>query len=175
MKIPIEIQKDRAGDFKVVVSLQDAITHALLEKDLARIQKDYEKFIKRSKKILKKIRKNRKNRGDPILKWKLADAIYIFAKQLESCGYIFANLTSALSRDLKISVSEINRLLDFRVTYSDLKLIKKEISWDKYRELISLPDISLRKKCEMKILSGELRTRNDIRIFKRIHKRNSTL
>lgn len=170
MKIPIEIQRDKRGEFKAIVSLQDAITHTLLEKDFIRIQKDYEEFIKKSQKTLKEIKKNRKNRGDSMLKWKLADTIYRFAKQLESQGFVFANLTEALSRDLGISVRQVNYLIEFRVTYPDIKLIKKEISWDKYKELLDIPNLSLRKECETKILSGELKTRNDIRAFKKKYK-----
>src|SRR4030043_2144133 len=134
MKIPIEIQQLKDKDtqkFKIIVSLQDAITHASLDSEFNKIQVDYILFINNCKEIIKKIQKNKINRGDSTLKWKLADNIYLFTKKLEERGFIFANLPEALSRDLKISPSEINRYIDFRVTYPQIELIDKKITWDK--------------------------------------------
>lgn len=171
MKIPIEIQKIRDPDgierFKAIVSIEKAITNSSLAKKLIQIQKGYSDFIEICKTHLNHINQNRKNRGDAKLKWQLADMIYKFLKNLEKEGFVLANLTEALSRDLEISRRQINYLIEFRETYPDIALIKKEISWDKYKELLDIPNTSLRKKCEQKILNGELRTREDIRRFKK--------
>lgn len=168
MKIPIEFKRtDDSTHFKAVVSLQDAITRDSMDTELIRIQSDYAIFIEKCMKIQNKIMDNRKNKGDPVLRWKLADKIYNFAKTLEENGFIFANLTEALSRDLKISVRPVNYLIDFRTTYPSIELINKELSWDKYRELLDISDLSLRNEFEKKMISGELRSRGDIRNFKK--------
>jgi len=169
MKIPIEIQKVKYKDaqFKVVVSLQDALARISLDKEFIKIQTEYDVFIKKCKKILENIQKNNKSRGDPLLKWRLADALYTFVKGLEERGFVFANLTEALSRDLNMSVSQLNYLIEFRTTYPHLGLINKNISWDKYKELLDISTLLFRKECEKKILSRELKTREDIRLFKK--------
>ena len=110
---------------------------------------------------------SKKNRGDPILKWDLANHIYNFLKNLEKEGFVLANLTEALSRDLGISRRQINYLIEFRETYPKLNLIRKEISWDKYKELLDIPDRDKRRLCEKEIIEGRLRTREDIRRFKK--------
>lgn len=177
MKLPIEILKIKDPDgverLRAVISFQDVVVQPSVNKQLVEIQNDYANFIKNCKKHLKKIQTNRKNRGDPLLKWRLADTIYRFIKDLEANGYSFANVTSALSRDLRISIRYVNYLIEFRTTYPEHKLICKEISWDKYKELLDIPSLSLRKECTEKILRGELRTRNDIRNFKKRIKKNT--
>lgn len=170
MKIPIEFkgtEDKNETSYKAVISLQDAFIRNSMDKELTEIQSDYAVFIKECKKIQNKISDNRKNRGDPILKWELADKIYNFAKTLEANGFIFANLTEAISRDLEISIRPVNYLIEFRTTYPNIKLINKEISWDKYRELLDISDLSLRKEFEKKMLSGELKSREDVRNFKK--------
>lgn len=173
MRIPIEIQKIKdKNQFKVVISLQDALTHVSLDKEFIKIQTDYDIFIRKCQKLLKEIHKNKFSRGDSSLKWKLADNIYQFAKKLENQGFVFANLVEALSRDLKISVRQVNYLIEFRTSYPHLELINKKISWDKYKELLDIPSLSFRKECEEKIIDGKLKTRNDIRIFKKQYKQS---
>lgn len=171
MKIPVEIQRIRDPDgvsrFKAIVSLEDAIMNSSLNKKLIQIQKEYSDFIENCKIKLEGINRTRKNRGNALLKWQLANIIYKFLKSLEMQGFILVNVTEALSRDLKISRRQINYLIEFRVTYPHITLIKREISWDKYKELLDIPNPSLRKICEQKILKGELRTRDDIRRFKK--------
>ena len=174
MKIAIEIQRVKDPDgiyrFKAVTSFEKAIINSTLDKDLVEIQRKYSYFIETCKSKLNYINRNRKNRGNSKLKWQLADIIYKFLKSLEKKGFVLANLTEALSRDLGISKRQINYLIEFRVTYPDIKSIKKEISWDKYKELLDIPDHHLRRKCEEKILNGELKTRDDIRRFKKMMK-----
>ncbi|MEM4308038.1 MAG: hypothetical protein QXU48_03110 [Thermoplasmata archaeon] len=171
MPIPIEILKIKDPDgverLRVVISFHDVVAQPSVNKQLIEIQNDYVNFINNCKRQLNKMETNRKNRGNPLLKWKLADTIYRFVKALELKGYIFANLITALSRDLGISVRYVNYLIEFRTTYPDIQLIHREICWDKYKELLDIPDISLRKNCIDKILKGELKTREDIRKFKK--------
>lgn len=53
------------------------------------------------------------------------------------------------------------------MTYSSIELIHEEISWDKYKEILDIPNPFLQKECMEKILNGELKTRNEIRRFKK--------
>lgn len=171
MRIPIEILKMKDPDgierLRAVISFQEVVTRLSINKQLIEIQNEYENFIKKCKEHLKKIQANKKNRGDPLLKWTLADAIYKFVKDIETKGYSFVKLTSALSRDLGISTRQINYLIEFRTTYATIESIHEEISWDKYKELLDINNSSLRKKCMEKILNRELKTREDIRRFKK--------
>jgi len=170
MKIPIEIQKtddDSATQFRVFASLQDAIAFPSIDKEFIKIQAEYGNVIKECQKILRDIEKSKNNRGNPILRWNLANNIYKFAKELEGRGFVFANLTEALSRDLKIAGSGINYLIKFRTIYPNLELVSKNIIWNNYRELLDISDPSFRKECENKILKGELKTQDEIRAFKK--------
>jgi|GEM_PF-710773 len=173
MKIPIEIKKIRDPDgvdrLRATISFQDAITNTSLDRQLIKIQQQYVDFIEACKNHLLNIQKDRKNRGNPVLKWILSDTIYKFLKGTEENGFVLMNMSESLSRDLKISKRQINYLVEFRVTYPRPDLLHKDISWDKYKELLDIPDFFLRKKCEEKILKGELKTRNDIRLFKKQH------
>jgi len=171
MKVPIEILKIKDPDGKerlrAIISFQDAISYPTTNKQLIEIQNEYIALVENCKKQLRKIQNNKKNRGDPILKWMLADTIYTFIKNLERKNYIFANIASSLSRDLNISIRYVNYLIEFRTTYPDIQLIHKGISWDKYKELLDISDPHLRKECTERILAGELKTREDIRRFKK--------
>lgn len=175
LKVPIEILpiKDPNGNrrVKVVVPLKDIFVNPSIESQLKDIENDYLRFINNCREILQKIDSNKKNKGDPLLKWTLADIIYRFLKDLEKRQYVFANMGEALSRDLKISRRYLNYLIKFRTAYKKRNLIKKEINWDKYKELLDIADPSLRKTCMNQILAGKLKTREDIRAFKKGMKR----
>lgn len=171
MKKPLEIRKVKDPDgverLRAMISLQDAVAHPSSNKQLIDIQNKYRDFIENCKTQLKHIHQNRKNRGDSILKWKLADTIYKFIKDVEAEGYSFANITESLSRDLPVSARQINYLLEFRVTYPHNNLVRKDISWDKYKELLDIDTPTARKICMEEIVRGKLKTREDIRKFKK--------
>ncbi|MCC7572469.1 MAG: hypothetical protein KO464_03665 [Candidatus Methanofastidiosum sp.] len=169
MKIPIEIHKsnDEKNSYKIKISLSHAIANNSLEKESFIIQSKYQEFIIKSLDIINKTQQNNKSRGNSILKWHLADNIYRFAKDLENKDFIFANITEALSRDLEISTRQINYLIEFRTTYPKLESINEKISWDKYKELLDINDNSFRKECESKLIKGEIKTRNQLRLIKK--------
>ncbi|MEM1673335.1 MAG: hypothetical protein QXN24_01945 [Candidatus Bathyarchaeia archaeon] len=116
---------------------------------------------------LKIIRENRKNRGDPLLKWELAKSINDFIKSIKKRGYFFVNCSRALARDLGISIREIDYLIKFANTFPKKNLLHPQINWNKYREILDIKSRSLQEEIIQKILRGELRTRDDIRKFKR--------
>lgn len=171
MGIPIEIQKIKdpngVAQYKALVTLQQALTDSSLSNKLLITEEKYADFIKKCLSQLKHIYKNRKNRGNSLLKWKLADTIYRFLKSIEKDGFVLANITEALSRDLGISRRQINYLIEFRTTYPTIDSIHEKISWDKYKELLDIPNPTIRKECEEKILKNELPTRESIREFKK--------
>lgn len=169
--IPLAIYKIKDPDgierFRVVFSLSDLLDVPLTSMKIIEIQNRYRNLIDECKKQLKVIQSSRKNRGNPILKWQLAKKIKDFLKYIENNGFYFSNAAKSLSRDLGISIRQINYLIEFVETYGDIGMIYKEISWDKYKEILDIKDKALQKECVGKILKGELKTREDIRRFKK--------
>jgi len=174
MKIPFEIQKVRDPDglerLRVVVSFQDAIINTSLNKQIIDVQEKYREVIKSCQDIIVNIRKSKKNAGDSVLKWYLSDIIYNFLKEVEEEGFILVNLAKSLSRDLGVSVSQINYLIEFRISYPKVEMIDNKISWDKYKEIMDVSDQNIKQLIIQKIINGEIRTREDIRKLKK--KRN---
>jgi hypothetical protein len=171
MKIPLEILKvrdpDGASRFKAIISFQDAITHTSKSQKLIQIQNGYTRLVDGWQKLLKEIWASRKNKADSQLQWKLADEIYSFIKGIENDGYIFANVSEALSRDVGLSKSQLNYLIKFRTYYPSIDQVSKEINWSKYRELMDFPDQKSRKQCEALIKMGKIKSDTEIREFKR--------
>jgi hypothetical protein len=171
MKIPLEIQEikdpDGASHFRAIVSFQDAISNTSQSQSLIQIQREYAKLVASCKKLLAKIRSAREFMADSELQWKLADEIYSFIKFIETNGYIFSNVSEALSRDIGMSKSQLGYLIKFRTYYPSLQPMFRDINWSKYREILDIRNPEKRRACERKILSGEIRTDHDIRVFKR--------
>ncbi|MHC1635523.1 MAG: hypothetical protein ACXQTS_02720 [Candidatus Methanospirareceae archaeon] len=171
MKLPLEIQKMKDPDglyrFKAITSFQEAITQPRIDEKLVKIQKEYERFIFDCKKMIEKIRSGRKFMSDSTLQWKLADKIYSFIKWIEDDGFVFANVSEAISRDTGLSKSQLNYLIKFRTYYPSMKNLHKEINWSKYREILDIRNPKVRRICEEKILNGEIKSDKDLREFKR--------
>jgi len=171
MKIPLEIEKIRdpngTSHFKAIISFQDAIAHTSQSQKLIQIQNEYTKLVDDYQRLLKEIRGNRKFMADSKLQWKLADEIYSFIKWIENDGYIFANVSEALSRDVGMSKSQLNYLIKFRIYYPSIDKLSEEINWSKYRELMDFPDEKSRKECEKLIKIGKIKSDTEIREFKR--------
>ncbi|HVP93433.1 MAG TPA: hypothetical protein VMS94_06825 [Acidobacteriota bacterium] len=175
MKIPLEIHRirdpDGASRFRAIVSFQDAIANTSQSQKLIRIQKEYAVLVSNGQRLLKEIRRNKKNMADSQLQWSLADKIYSFVKRIENDGYVFANVSEALTRDVGLSQSQLNYLVKFRTYYPSIDLVHKEINWSKYREILDMRSSELRRICENKILAGEIKTDYDVRMFKRTNRK----
>jgi len=171
MKIPLEIQKirdpDGSSSFKAIISFQDAIAYSSQSQKLIHIQNEYTKLVTICQRLLKEIRSNHKYMANSHLQWKLADEIYSFIKRIEKDGYVFANVSEALSRDVGISKSQLNYLLKFRTHYPYINQVSEEINWSKYRELMDFSDEKSRKQCESLIKMGKIKSDTEIREFKR--------
>lgn len=171
MKIPLEIQKikdpDGSSHFRAIVSFQDAIANTSQGQSLIQIQNEYARLIGKCQKSFGRIQSSRKLMADSLLQWKLADKIYSFIKSIEKNGYVFANVSEALSRDIGMSRSQLGYLIKFRTYYPSIEQVSAEINWSKYREILDMRNPEGRKICERKILSGEIKTDHDIRVFKR--------
>lgn len=169
--IPFIVNKIRDPDnierFRVVLSFEDVIHQPELSKEMIEIQEAYSRLIGNCKAQLKVIASNRKTRGDSLLKWRLAKTLYEFIRSVEKRGYYFANSSKALFRDLGISIRQINYLIEFVRTFPEEKQVHPEISWDKYKEILDIKNSHLQKIVIRKILDGELKTREDIRKFKK--------
>lgn len=131
------------------------------------IQETYTKLIENCRVQIEKLKSNRKMRGDPLLKWVLANTLYGFILSVEKRGYYFANFSKAFSRDLGISMRQVNYLIEFVRTFPEKEQVHPEISWDKYREILDIKSSHLQEKVIKKLLNGELKTREDIRKLKK--------
>lgn len=172
--IPFVINKIRDPDnverFRVVLSFEDVVHQPELSKEMIEIQEAYTKLIENCRAQLKLLESNRKTRGDPLLKWHLADTLYGFIRSVEKRGYYFANSSKALFRDLGISVRQVNYLIEFVQTFPEKEQLHPEISWDKYKEILDIKDSRLQEIVIKMLLNGKLKTREDIRKFKQSSK-----
>ena len=169
-KIRISILKGKTNNFVAVTNLQESISNPNLYKYLLKIQLKYTELINEIRKDLTIIKQNKNLRGDCLSRWVIADKIYRLLKYLEDNGFVLEDISKTFSRDLGISIRYVNYLIKFRLTYQDVKMLHTKISWDKYRELLDIPNPHLREICLSKILNNELKTRNEIRQFKRFLK-----
>jgi hypothetical protein len=169
--IPVVINKIKDPDgferFRAASSFEEVMRAPSSGKDMMEIQDAYTKLVENCKAKLKILETSRKKRGDPLLKWDLAKAIYDFLKFVEGKGYHFANCSKALARDLKISVRQINYLIEFVNTFPHKGSLHQQISWDKYKEILDIKDKKLQEEVVQKILGDELKTREDVRKFKK--------
>ena len=171
MKIPLEMQKikdpDGSTQFRAIIFLQDAIGDTARSQTLIHIQNTYVAFVRRCHEILRDIQQNRKHMSDSKVQWELADTIYMFVKNVENYGFIFINYIESISRDVRISKSQLRYLIKFRTYYPSIKDVSKQINWSKYRELLDFPNQKSKKECEDQILNGRIRTDTEIREYKR--------
>lgn len=171
MKIPLEILKttdsDGATHFNAIISFQDAIAQSSQSQKLVQIQNEYRRLVDSCKRLVGEIGSSRTYKADSHLQWKLADNIYLFVKWIEAEGYVFANVSEALSRDLQFSKSRLGYLIKFRTYYPTIAQVSGEINWSKYQEILDIKDSKVRRLCEKKILSGEIKTDHDVRIIKK--------
>jgi len=169
--IPIVINKIKDPDgierFRVASSFEEIMRVPSSGRDMMEIQDAYTRLIENCQAKLKILQTSRRKRGDPLLKWDLAKAINDFLKFVEDKGYHFANCSKALARDLKISVRQIDYLIEFVNTFPQNESLHQQISWDKYKEILDIKDKKLQEEVIQKILRGELKTREDIRKFKK--------
>ena len=170
MKIPVEINKIRDPDgierIRLTIAFKDVIQRTSLNKQIIYLQEKYIDTLKKCKDLIDFIRES-KNAGDPVLKWHLSDVIYNFLKETEENDFFITNFNASLSRDLGLSISHLNYLIKFKMTYPKIEMINKKINWDRYKEILDVSDHHIRQLLIEKILNEEIRTRNDIRNFKK--------
>jgi post-segregation antitoxin (ccd killing protein) len=171
MKIPVEISKLKGPDgierYKAIISFQDAIADTSQSKKLILIQDEYAKRISELQNLWLTIEKDRENKASSHCQWELADAINSLNTFVESQGYFLTNTAEALSRDVGISISQINYLKKFRERYPSIEQVSERINWSKYRELMDFSDEKMRKQCEVLIKEGKIKSDSEIRAFKK--------
>jgi len=153
--------------YRAVSSFEEVVRKPSLSKELMEVQDAYARLVENCRVQLKTLKSNRKNQGDSWLRWDLAKPIVDFIDIVEQRGYHFSNSSKALARDLGISTRRINYLIEFARTFPEKSHVYREISWDKYVEILDIKNRLIQKKIIQKILSGELKTREDIREFKK--------
>jgi len=173
MKTQVEIQSIQDPDGKrrsrFTIAFQDAINNESLNKQLVYFQEKYLEVILECKKILNRIKESKKNAGDSVLKWQLADIFVYFLNEVESNELLIINYSDSLSRDLDISKRLIVSMIKYRQTYPSLDMINRKINWDRYRELLDIPDLKIRQLLTEKILDQSVKSRDEIKQFKQLH------
>jgi hypothetical protein len=175
MKTPVEILKIRDPDgverIRLTLAFQDAIQNPSLNKQIIYLQEKYLDTIKKCEDLIINIRESKKSAGDPILKWRISNVIYNFLMEAEANGFVITNFPRSLSRDLGLSISHIDYFIEFKKTYPSIEMVNKKINWDKYKEILDVPNPHIRQLLIEKILNREIQTRNQIRNFKKMHLR----
>ena len=62
-------------------------------------------------------------------------------------------------------------MINFRKTYPSIEMINPNINWDRYRELLDIPDLRVRQLLKEKILDGSVKSRAEIKQFKKTYLR----
>lgn len=171
IKIAIELIKVKDPDnivrYRATISFQNAIDEPISTQKLIEIQNNYDTTIEECKKVYEHIKNNKRNQSNPIFRWELANKIFLFVKDLENNGYIFANFTDAMIRDLELSQTYVNKLLTLRRYYPSKDMLNTNINWSKYREILEISNQDYREKCVARIITGEIKTERQIREYKR--------
>jgi hypothetical protein len=169
--IPIVINIARDPDgcerFRVASSFEDIAHKPSSGKEMVEIQENYAKLVRLCLRLVKNIRSSRKSQADPLLKWDIAKAMVDFVESVGEKGYYITTATETLARDVNISRSQIGYLFELFKTFPSKEQLYKQISWDKYKEILDIKSRKQQQDCIRKILNGELRTREDIRKFKK--------
>jgi hypothetical protein len=76
------------------------------------------------------------------------------------------SLRKNISEDLKVSQSRLDYFIRFYTVFNRFSL-NDTLSWGIYRELVDIKNETKRKDALDKLMSGELRTTDDIRDCKR--------
>jgi hypothetical protein len=171
MKTPVEILKIKDPDgierIRLTIAFQDAIQNPSFNKQIIYLQEKYLDIIKKCEDLIIHIRESKKSAGDPVLKWYLSDVIYNFLMEAEENGFVITNFSRSLSRDLGLSLRHIDYLIEFRMTYPNIEMVNKKINWDRYKEILDISDHPTRQLLIEKILNGDIKTRNEIRNYKK--------
>lgn len=158
---------DGALRFRASISFNYIMTHSDAPIVLIQVQTDFENCIAKCQNLMKKIRLSKQTRGDPLLKWKLADEIYHFLNKVEKKGYYLAFTLESFSEALQLSKRQVGYLLTFRKMFNTRKDVNPKISWDRYMLIMDTTNQELRYEIIQQISKGKLQTRNEVRLFKK--------
>ena len=171
MFVPFEIRRitnpEGETSLRAVISMTDAVNGSNRSDDLRQIEEDYIQLIQDSKGLFQEIQRSRSSKADTKLHWKLGDKMENFLDKTRRRDYWFVKITDTLSRDIGLCKRYVSYHLQIRQDYPSINLIHDEIPWSKYQELLDVPNIEKRKVFTSKILSGEIRTREELRKLKK--------
>ena len=66
-----------------------------------------------------------------------------------------------------MSKRHIDYIIEFRETYPKLESVNPKISWDRYKELLDIPNPELREKVEKMLKQGKMTGRKELRRYKK--------
>lgn len=142
-----------------------AITTENLQEKLKAFEDDYKKLLEECKSTLKRINNAEdKKIGRVKAYWELGDIIFKYIEHSIKNELFLSSVIQHLSRDLGEPTTQLDYCRQFRRLYKSWDEVKPQISWSNYVELFPLPQ-EIRKKCEQKLVNGEIKSRDELRQY----------
>ncbi len=147
-----------------VVALIDAVSSPDTHSKLQGGETDYRGAVRRWRGLVADIRRNR---SDPVRRWKLADDIYSFEHLLKvKWGLEATNLVPAIARDIRLSIRALRLILRLRTRFRLNEVRAYGMNWSKFQEVLDIRDDEAMRRCIGLIQQGEVKRDSEIREFK---------
>lgn len=166
--VPVAIRRSslspqNQGSF--VVSLADAVSSVHFHENVRNAEREYRNAITRWARLVSRIDKDR---SETLLRWKLADDIASFRSHLRiRWGIEPTNLVRAASLDLGISDTSLKYMLLLRKKFTLKDLKSGKITWGHCKVILEIRDDNLMRQCVKLVRTGQIRSEEGIREFKR--------
>jgi hypothetical protein len=150
-----------------VVGLRDALVGKEMATQLRHVEEECDLTIRRCKSILEQA--GRRN-SDPLPRWEIGDLVEKFLEGQRELGFVILNHIATFAQGLGLAKSYVEAILRFRQRYPDKSLIRNDIGWGKYYELVWFNDPSVMRKIEQQVGTGGLLTKGIQEIRKKANK-----
>ena len=131
-------------------------------KEIIDLSEEYDKLILNASDEIGRYSRDKKIRH----LHRVGELIHNFEQKFSERNIELKNFRKSISEDLKVSQSRLDYFTRFYAIFNRSSL-NDTLSWGIYRELIDIKNETKRKDALDKLRSGELRTTDDIRDFKR--------
>ena len=131
-------------------------------KEIIDLSEEYKKLVMSAADEINKYSGDKKIRHLHVV----GELIHNFELKFSERNIELRSLRKNISEDLKVSQSRLDYFIRFYTVFNRFSL-NDTLSWGIYRELVDIKNETKRKDALDKLMSGELRTTDDIRDFKR--------
>ncbi len=166
--IPVSIRRrshTQGAPRAFVVSLDDVVSAPNVHERLRRAERAYRDSLTEWRGLVTDIKRNR---SDPVLRWRLAESVENFRRGMGAdWGLEPTNYLIAVSQDIEISDSALGYVLRLRSRFTAEKVESSGMNWSKFQEVLDIKDDARMRECVDLIRLGRIRSRAEIREFKR--------